>query len=279
MMNRIRVALALVLIAAVSGCATTRDVQEIVSRTNVAMIPAQSLVQKDQTSGNWTDENARIEAFIEANPTDEVTIAALRARQGMLLAVNKQDAYALMAFEQIKDPSQLVSARDRALYDLREHIVWWFKVSNQRFDGTPPTAADKEGSGDYAAAVRALDEYEPVCNGLPPGSGIRIYLEEMRAWIAVSYANNLTDQAIAQSALVNGLNRYAEQFTSDDLEWLEKNLQSDPEKLPFLSLKRRLRAKAVVSRYREVASDQGLSFVGLNTEAKALLFSVPGPGE
>jgi len=275
MMNTIRAGLALILIAVSSGCATTRDVQEIVSRTNVAMIPAESIVQKDEKGAGWKDENARIEAFIEANPTADVTNAALRVRQGMLLAINGQDAYAMMAFEQVKDPDQLVSTRDRALYDLHPDIVWWFKVSNERFDGTPPTDADKEGSGDYAAAQKALEAFRTVCNGLPPGSGIRIYLEEMRAWIAVSYANNLTDEAIAQHALVGGLNRYAEQFTNDDLEWLEKNLQVDTNDLPFLSLKRRLRAKAVVKQYRKVASEQGLSFVELNREAKALLFSIP----
>jgi hypothetical protein len=275
MMNTIRVGLALLLIAVSSGCATTRDVQDIVSRTNSAMIPTEAIVQKGEKRSDWKGENARIEAFIEVNPTADVTNAALRVRQGMLLAINGQDVYAMMAFEQVKDPGQLVSMRDRALYDLHPHIVWWFKVSNERFDGTPPTDADKEGSGDYAAAYKALEDFRAVCNGLPPGSSIRIYLEEMRAWIAVSYVNNLTDEAIAQNALVEGLNRYAEQFTDDDLEWLGKNLQVDADDLPFLSLKRRLRAKTVVKQYRKVANEQGLSFAELNREAKALLFSIP----
>ena len=275
MISRIHMALALLLIAVSSGCATTKDVQEIVSRTNAAMIPTETIVQKGENRTDWKAENDRIEAFIEANPTADVTNATLRVRQGMLLAINGQDAYAMMAFEQLKDPSQLVSARDRALYDLHPDIVWWFKVSNERFDGTPPTESDKEGSGDYAAAYKALADFPTVCNGLPSGSSIRIYLEEMRAWIAVSYVNNLTDEEIAQTALVDGLNRYAEQFTSDDLEWLGKNLQTEPDDLPFLSLKRRLRAKAVVKQYRKVADDQGLTFVELNREAKALLFSIP----
>jgi hypothetical protein len=275
MTTRIRAALVLCLLVVASGCAATKDIQSIVSQTNLAMISADEIVQKDEKRVSWKEANNRIEAFIDANPSADVTNAALRVRQGMLLAINRQDAFALQAFEQINDPDLLVSARDRALYDLNEHIVWWFKVSSERFDGTPPTGADRVGDGDYAAASRALEDFKTVCDGLPMGSGIRIYLEEMRAWIAVSYTNNLTDAAIAQEAIVDGLDRYAEQFTGDDLTWLAKNLQTDSSDLPFLSLKRRLRAKTVVAQYRKVASDQGLTFVNVNINAKALLQSVP----
>lgn len=275
MTNRIRAALVLFLLVVSSGCATTKDVREIVSQTNVAMISANEIVQKNETTVGWKAASERIEAFIEANPTADVTNAALRVRQGMLLAINRQDAFALQAFEQIKDPDQLVSTRDRALYDLHNHIAWWFKVSSERFDGTPPTDADSGGDGDYAAASKALEDFKTVCDGLPMGSSIRIYLEEMRAWIAVSYTNNLTDEAIAQKAIVDGLDRYAQQFTGDDLSWLARNLQADSNDLPFLSLKRRLRAKAVVEQYRKVASDQRLTFVNVNINAKALLQSIP----
>ena len=276
MKHRIRAALILLLLVVSSGCATTKEVQEIVSQTNVAMISGGTIGQKNGTgSDKWKEESARIDAFIEANPDSDVTNAALRVRQGMLLAIHKQDAYALMAFEQIRDRDQLVSARDRALYDLHEHIVWWFNVSEGSFEGTPSTLADKEGGGDYKKAFDSLVDFVRVCDGLPLGSSIRSYLEEMRAWIAATYANDVTVQAIAQEAFENGLNRYAAQFSDDDLKWLSENLQTDPDDLPFLRLKHRLRAKTVVKQYRKVESDQELSVDPLNSKAKALLYSIP----
>jgi len=277
MTNRIRTALALLLVVS-SGCATTKEVQEIVSRTNAAMISPGRIGQKGETKPAWEVESARIEAFIEANPDADVTNAALRVRQGMLLATHKQDAYALLAFEQIKDRDQLVSERDRALYDLHEHIVWWFKVSEEHFGGEPPTAAGKKGTGDYEMVVPALAAFREVCNGLPPGSSARNYLEEMRAWIAATYAKDLTVAEFAQSAIEDGLSRYASQFSEDDINWIKDNTDTNTHDLPFLVLKARLRAKAVVERYWKVASDQGLSLDQVNDKAQALLKAIPAPG-
>jgi hypothetical protein len=244
---RQRMTSVLLVLAVTAGCVATREVKEIVARSNAAMISNGSLAQANQSKPAWEAEVARIEAFIENHPDADVTNAALRVREGMLLAIHKQDAYAAQAFAQVKDRGSLVSARDRALYDLHPHIIWWFRVSDTRFS-----------EGDYAAASDALAAFKTACDrpdAPSAGSGARMYLEEMRAWIALAYANELTDLKLKRSAFLDSLDRYADQFTADDIKWLRNNASLKAKDVPFVVLKRRLRAHAVVKRYREVGQE------------------------
>ncbi|MHC4959189.1 MAG: hypothetical protein ACYTGN_12540 [Planctomycetota bacterium] len=275
---RQRITTVFILLLAVSaGCVATKEVKEIVASSNAAMISNGVVGQANESAPDWRKEVARIEAFIENHPGADVTNAALRVREGMLLAAHKQDAFATQAFEQVKDRGKLVSARDRALFDLHPHIIWWFMVSEQSFDGKPPLDKDAEGTKDYKRASDALAAFRTVCDkGDAPaaGSGARMYLEEMRAWIASSCAKGQTNLEVKQSIFQDGLDRYAEQFTTEDIAWLKKNEKTAADSVPFLVLKRRLRAKAVVERYREIGDPSWLAESD-NQKTMDLLAAIP----
>lgn len=254
----------IVLVFALCGCATTNDVKEIVSRSNTAMLTGAPVGGTGEDQPDWKEEVGRIEDFISLHPEAEVTNATLRVRQGMLLTVNKQDALATMAFDQV-EPSKLFSSRDRALFALHEHLIWWFKISEDYFSDE-----------DYGQAQSALVDFSKQCDLLPAGSEARMYLEEMRAWIGSAYAKNSTDPGIAQSIFLDGFDRYAAQFTSDDINWIKANVNADAGQFPFLFLKRRLRSREVVKEYRKVADDQGLSFeLSTSQQTRELLGAVP----
>ena len=77
---------------ALSGCATTNEVKDIVYQSNAAMLTGGPIDGMGGDNPNWKDEVDRIESFITAHPDADITNAALRVRQGMLLAVFQSSA-------------------------------------------------------------------------------------------------------------------------------------------------------------------------------------------
>src|SRR6185503_14329741 len=79
-----------------SGCATQRQVKEIVSASNMASLSAELGLGSEDPSkpagggDSWKQASAKIEAFVAEHPENKTTIAALRVRQAVLLLNNKQ---------------------------------------------------------------------------------------------------------------------------------------------------------------------------------------------
>jgi len=156
------------MIGIISGCATQQQVREIVTKSNAslmtAMLPdipglgaAMPLAdsEKDADQKPWLAPSAKIDLFIEAHPDQKVTASALRVRQAMLLLAYKQYNLARAAFEMV-EPQHLANARDKALYDLRVHLVWWFRVSK----------LDSISLQEFQKADSALEAFQAKVNTL-----------------------------------------------------------------------------------------------------------------
>ena len=142
----------------VSGCATKGEVKGIVEASNKELLMSTELAfvntaimgtGADSTSAShsglgekptvdqqeqWKVLSGKIDAFIAAHPDQKVTASALRMRQAMLLLAHKQYNLANAAFNMV-EPQLLNTARDKALYTLRTHLVWWFRVSDAKVLG------------------------------------------------------------------------------------------------------------------------------------------------
>ena len=163
-----------------TGCLTAK-VASVVNTSNAVLleniIKSESgsvgtipLSAKEAGTRDWQNEVARIDSFIESNPTlTEATVDSLRARQAIILTVHGQDNLAEAVFELVNDANNL-SPRDHALYELSPHLGWWFRRSTAKWDTPDAEKAD--------SALKAL---QSEIAKLKAGSGIEQYLSEMRA--------------------------------------------------------------------------------------------------
>ena len=247
-----------------SGCATQQQVKDIVAESNAALVSATllgvpggeaALLPYPGTGGDpagsgnepWLAPCAKIDAFIEAHPDQKVSASALRVRQGILLLSYKQYNLARAAFE-MADPKYLTTARDKALYSLRAHLIWWF-----RLDKTSSMSLAEFGEAD-----KALEALQTQIGTLGESPGIRDYLAEMRVWIALSAALQTVNKARAKEYFENGMNDYAEIFTAEDLEVLKKATEPSEWDVSIEAVRRRLRSGAVIKYAKDVISQQGI---------------------
>jgi hypothetical protein len=236
---------------ALAGCATRKQVAEIVTQSNAAMLAGQfGLPNPNGTAAapDWQLESDRIEAFIVAHPGLETVTAPLRLRQGMLLLTHRQVRLAEAAFNQV-DESQLHTARDQALKRNQPTLLWWFAHStNHTWTTTDQNRAQKALLDLKAEQKRLVDSPE-----------IRDYLAEMRAWIGLSAARQSTSTQRMRGLLEEALDVYAETFTSADLAMLADGREDlpDPQALG-VDVRRRLRARAVLDAVRELNQRRNL---------------------
>jgi hypothetical protein len=250
-----------------TACATRNDVQDIVAKSNAALITATITgtgstdstgmpyagIGKDPTASEskaWMASSAKIDAFIEAHPDQKVTNNALRMRQAILLLSYKQYNLAKAAFNMV-EPQHLATARDKALYNVRDHLVWWFGLNKK---------ADMSLS-EFRKADMALNGLQTEIDGLNESPDIRDYLAEMRAWIALNAALNTTSEAKAKTYLEDGINHYARIFTDEDLKELKNNPKPSEWNVSMQIVRRRLRAKAVIKHAGHVIETQGIDSV------------------
>ena len=189
------------LLALTAGCVTKRAVEEIVGRTNAAMVsPYLDRADGDQPGG--ADKAlAEIDRLIQAYPDNAVLVAHLRVRQAMVLTVQKHSALAEERWKQVSE-GELKSERDKALYTSREVLVWAYRRLPVR---APLDANEKaEAKKHFLTLDEALEPVETP--------DISIYLNTIRAQIALKLANSMDEEnekAEIEKLLAKSLDKYA----------------------------------------------------------------------
>ena len=175
-LSRFKAAFACLVGATMVACVTAGDVRDIVDESNRATlvgtiaadaVPGQPGAAND-AAGPWQDAVNRIETFIAEHPDDPRTIAALRIREAVVLLNAGQTNLARAVLNEV-DESQLGSARDLAIYEARDALLWWYG-----WDGT--TLAD----GNEAAAMQAMATLASVTKPMDDSAPITRFLEETR---------------------------------------------------------------------------------------------------
>lgn len=239
------VPLLLALVLVVPGCATRRQVAEIVAQSNAAILAGHvGLPEARGTGGRpaWEEESERIDAFIAAHPDLPAATAPLRIRQAMLLLSQRQFSLAEAAFNSAT-LGDLHTDRDQALKRSQRTLLWWFAHSTNH----TWTAVDQTN------ALIALTQLKEEQEQLADSPEIRDYLAEMRAWIGLSAAKQTTSANRARQLLEETLDTYAQIFTVEDLTALATGQEQAPDsEAPAFDLRRRLRARAVLDFAREV---------------------------
>jgi hypothetical protein len=228
--NRLILILAAVTIA---GCVTQEEVRDIVTESNrvtvVNSVSANALPGSSEASDStWQDVVNRIETFIAEHPDDQRMIAALRIREAVVLLDAEQVKLARAVFDQIEE-AQISGARDRAIYDSREALIWWYG-----WDAKTITVDDRESFQD------ALTSLAEVAEPLDKKSDIRRFLEETRVRMAVTFAENLTDKDQIRALLPDPLNRYGNTFDTADQAAIKswcRNTPSDADPAMLSSLR------------------------------------------
>jgi hypothetical protein len=147
------------------------------------------------------------------------------------------------------EPQLLTNARDKALYDLRVHLVWWFRVSR----------LDSISLQEFQKADSALEAFQAKVNTLADSPAIRDYLAEMRVWIALYAALKITNQGRAKAYIENGIDDYAKIFTDKDLTALEEASDAVGGEVSMVDIRRRLRAKPVIDYAKDVIRRQRIT--------------------
>ena len=242
----IRAGLALLTVASLlAGCATQKQVREIVGQSDLATVSAAAGLNPTQPgAADWREASAKIEAFIAAHPDNPVTIAALRVRQAVMLLHHQQLQLAQAAFSEAP-MDQLKTARDRALKRLEQPLVWYYGAADRDW-----TDADLE------AARKALTELEARWNELDATTdgGMRDFLAGLRAMVGVKLAANTSGADPARAQLESALNTYTGMLPPGETQrwstepWPPANLQrSDPAPV---EIRRRFEAEAIIEAAR-----------------------------
>lgn len=255
----IGVILCLVAVAA-TGCATQGQVREIVNQSNelmlISMIDMNSSVLPGAglPSGNpdspgierWEEASGKIDAFIATHSDQKTLVSALRIRQGMLLLAYGEYNLARAAFE-MADPVHLHTARDTALYNLREHLIWWFEQDKTIFT-----------TDNFKKGEMALVKFQEEIDKLGESPGIRDYLTEMRAYIALQMALRMTAENKATEYFEDGINKYAMIFTNADLNVLKayKGVLDSGGHEVTLETRRQIRGLIVIKKAKDVIKTQ-----------------------
>lgn len=232
----------------VTGCATTGQVTDIVNKSNetllLSLLPGASLPfakAEGVSAGRWEEESAQIDAYIAAHPGQDALAGSLRIRQAMLLLAYGQYNLANASFEMV-NPAHLYTARDKALYGLRKHLIWWFAQDKTSFH-----------LDDFQKGSDALREFQKTIDTLNDSPEIRDYLAEMRAYIALQMALRITNASEQKTYFGDGINQYAKVFTEEDLRLL---LAHKTDKKTLLNNRRQVRALAVIEKAKAVSRGQ-----------------------
>jgi hypothetical protein len=220
--------------ASIFGCVTTRQVEEIVAKSNESMLPGAGLPGAETTlalAGQWREDAARIDSFIAAHPGQEGLVSALRVRQAMLFLAYEQYNLANASFEMV-NPQYLYAARDKALYELRRHLVWWFRQAKAAFS-----------RDDFQKGSEALLALQKTIDTLDNSPDIRDYLAEMRAYIALQMARKHPNLSERMRYFGEGMNQYTKIFTIEDRALL---LAHQKDRNELLKNRRQIRALAVI---------------------------------
>ena len=251
-----------------SACSTRQEVQEIVAQSNakllMAQLPGGTLPSGELNAPNdapWVELSGRLDAFIAAHPDQAKIANAMRVRQAMLLLAYNQINLAQASFNMV-NPNNLkdLTARDQALYNVRDSLLWWFGL-------------DKRGSmsrGQFEKADKTLSNLQTQVDQLESSPGIRDYIAEIRVWIALYSGLKITTTAKTQAYVEDGINQYAQIFTSEDLAALHAPTNLTNWQHSAEVVRRRLRARAIIKYAREVIRSENITPL-LTSKATQLL--------
>ncbi len=231
---------ALLLVGALTGCVTYRQVKQIVADSNAAMLAHQLDGDVDPiitADGNQSDNafegaSARIESFIAAHPEQKTTAAALRIRQAMLFLSAGKPELAQAAFG-ATDTNFLFTARDQTLAAMSPHLVWWFPAADKNANW-----GDDDRKTKAPAALAKLRELQlDLTDSLklhPQNEGIRDYVAETRAWIGLKKTLSHADLNTARTNFEDTLTfYYTNVLTTGDVALLKCHCCADsPKNLP-----------------------------------------------
>jgi hypothetical protein len=252
-----------------ASCATKREVQQIVTDSNAAILSQQlgadsDLViaaEKKGKSNALDAASGRIDAFIAAHPDQMETAAALRVRQGMLLLSAKEPELAQAAFAQAA-VTNLHTPRDQTLKAISEHLLWWFEASEAPFKRDPQNSKKDDYAQATNALARLLDQQRSLSERAvkdPAVEGIRDYVAETRAWIGLRYTSALPNAQAeeARAAFVNTVTNYVVSLGANAIARIPCGCKCKEEKLPqviTLDLRRCFRAREVLKYAFELLS-------------------------
>ena len=232
----------------VAGCASTRQVREIVATSNAAALQATLGVSDFGGAGSGTNAVQAIDQFIAAHPDQPKTIAALRLRQAMLLLTQRRFNLAQAAFNEVK-AEHLVTARDLALVRLREDLLWYYRHS------TDNPVDSVRGDRTLAALQKEIFELDAsVRQGAVENEEIRDRLAELRVQLGLSLARAFPPLPMRQR-VEQAINDYSRIFTPGDLQAMrQEGPWTDVTAINAL-IKRRAGAVAPIQEARRLSAD------------------------
>jgi hypothetical protein len=239
----------LVLGLAFAGCATQREVAQIVANSNAAMLASRFDLavapggDPGASAAAVQQEFDRIEAFVAAHADPQFlgTTTPLRLRQAVLLLNAGQLNLAKAAFAQV-DGQHLHTARDQALLRSKDTLLWWFGSSKKA----------NWDDADRSASKQAMAQLQGEQERLGDSPDVRDYLAEMRAWIGIVAAKHTLDANKLRSHVKDALDGYAKIFTADDLQALDAATAGPNPPQLGPELRRRVRSKAVLDQARDI---------------------------
>jgi hypothetical protein len=241
------------LLALGCGCATQRQVADIVSQSNAALLAAEvgadgELEANPGTPASPGAEGAskKIDAFIASHPDQKTAASALRIRQAILFLSQANYNLAEAAFNEAS-LNDLKTDRDQALKELQPRLIWWYRASRGAQGRIFTPSESRE-------ATNALSAFQEQIEKRRESPAIRDHLAEMRAWIGLKLAEASPDPATLKQRLEDTIRPYATIFTADDLRFLSQPESELKEQAIGVEGRRRLRAKAVIGKAKELAA-------------------------
>ena len=201
-----------VLCIAIGGCATTEDVREIVDGSNQAIISYHASREAAQVGAagaqldpegdevDWKRGVERIEVFIAAHPEETLTNRTLRIRQAVILMNARQINLARTVFAEVDCGSLEGSARDRAICEAQDPLLFWYGI------------VDATGTAELPATRAAMEKLAQVADELPEDFTTRRAFEQIRVRMANAGARLITDCPEMLTFLGEALQRYQRSF-------------------------------------------------------------------
>jgi hypothetical protein len=201
---------------------------EIISEALAKDLPGVDPAGSRSSISGWKDSVERIEEFIARHPNEPEVTNPLRIREAILLLSVDERYQGAAAFNDV-DPAHISNEADRALFDIRETLIWWYGIGGEN------SAFSREDT--EKNAKKALENLATVADRFSKSARIRRLLEQMRVRIANRLARATTDISETRAILEDGLDRYAAQFRPLEYPLIQNWNREDPKPglLPRLS--------------------------------------------
>jgi hypothetical protein len=241
----------LILSAGILGCATAKDIREIVAQSNAAMIAGPPLDKAGAESSDvWKETVGQMDRIIAENPDQTTLVNHLRVRQAMLLTVYQQGNLAEQRWKLVEGDA-LTTERDRALYENWKGLVWWYKRAPNRniLDDIEKEQA-KKFMGELDTSINTIESHE-----------LRVYLATLRAQMALKLDGSIdplnAEQMVKLHAdLTTHLEDYIRVFTPEERAWVQDNPNTDvADHLSLIDIRNRVWLRSLIKAFFEIAND------------------------